>query len=136
MTSPTWGKLSEEVKAYLSNIELCFELLDFLNPDIILISCNHPAFDLFKKHFEFTDDMLDCIYWKINGSSEFTKSYGLSEVPRTKKHDSEYIYRIEKYQKDGKTLIWGPYRSKAFDYFSNIMKADIFSEIKKDISGE
>jgi len=137
-TSPTWGKLSKELKAYLSNIELCFELLEFLNPDIILISCNYPAFDLFKKHFEFKDDMLDYVYWKSNGDSVFTKSDDLSKVPRTKKkkHDSEYIYRIEKYQKDGKTLIWGPYRSKAFDYFSNIMKADIFSEIKKDISGE
>jgi hypothetical protein len=48
-TSLTWGQLTEEDKSTISNIPLFKKLLNFLNPDIVLISINIPAFnDIFN----------------------------------------------------------------------------------------
>lgn len=55
-TSITWGKLTETEKTSISNIPLFEKLLDYLKPDVVLISINIPAFN---EIFNTTDDKAD-----------------------------------------------------------------------------
>ena len=53
-TDPTWGNLDAGVKNELQNITLFKELLQYLNPDVILVSVNR---DIFISRYKLHDQI-------------------------------------------------------------------------------
>lgn len=80
-TNPTWGKLNKNIKEKLQRTDLFNMLLDYLNPDIILVSVNKAIFEKIFKDFALDDEK----YEKENNKSTFY---------------------IRKYHKDKKLLFW------------------------------
>ena len=79
-TNPTWGNLNANIKNQLSSTNLYEKLLDYLNPEIILVSVNK---DIFSQMFK--DYILD------SENYEKTNNKG---------------FYIRKYHKGNKRLIW------------------------------
>ena len=57
-TDPTWGKLDAGVKNELQNITLFKELLQYLNPDVILVSVNRDIFNQCFYDYSFVEARL------------------------------------------------------------------------------
>jgi hypothetical protein len=77
-TNPTFGHLESHEKALIQNTSLFNELFDLLDPGVVLISVNHPAFE---NHFNT---------WNLTNEINFPGPN-----------------RIETYIKNEKRLIWG-----------------------------
>lgn len=58
-TAPTWNGLGASAKKKIQNIELFRKLLNYLDPDIILISTNKQVFKQCFGDFSFVDERLD-----------------------------------------------------------------------------
>lgn len=87
-TDPTWGGLNSDIKEKLQRTDLFRDLLDYLNPNIILISVGEEIFNEV-----FGDYVFDCEKYE----TKYSNSY------------------IKKYHKDNKILFWiGNYQGKAF----------------------
>lgn len=117
-TFPTWSKLNKEDQDDLMNTGLFEELLLFLEPNIILISCN-------KKTFadNFADYKLAWTYVKKN-------KY---EWERKEKCEDKKAMEIQKYSNGFTHLIKGIYRGNVFQNFTDSLKREIFLDIKKSI---
>ena len=87
-TDPTWGRLGKDIKEKLQRTDLFKQLLDYLDPDIMLVSVGEEIFNEV-----FGDYVFNC--------EKYEKKYGNSY--------------IKKYHKDKRTLFWiGNYQGTAF----------------------
>lgn len=84
-TTPTWGKLTQQNKNVITNIDLFKELLHYLNPDVVIFSGNY---DVFKKTFN------------PEGASP------LAEY-NYKAENAKYAYKIMPYHLNNKLIIFG-----------------------------
>lgn len=101
-TDPTWGKLNGSVKSEMQNIVLFSELLQYLNPDIILVSFNRDIFN-------------QCFY-----------EYDFAEA-RFQNKDSPTQFYLKKYvHSSGTQLLWGyNYKGKAFALSHSFIKDNV-----------
>ena len=105
-TDPTWGNLDAGVKNELQNITLFKELLQYLNPDVILVSVNRDIFN-------------QCFY-----------DYSFVEA-RLQNQDLPTMLYIKKYvHSTGTQLLWVyNNRGKAFGLSHNFIKDNVPSLI-------
>lgn len=101
-TDPTWGNLDAGVKNELQNITLFKELLQYLNPDVILVSVNRDIFN-------------QCFY-----------DYSFVET-RLQNQDLPTMLYIKKYvHSTGTQLLWVyNNRGKAFGLSHNFIKVNV-----------
>lgn len=72
-TDPTWGSLEKEVRQRISNLGLFNKLLDFLNPNIILVSTNKEVFrEVFQESRYIHDDERT---YNANRTSFYVRKY-------------------------------------------------------------
>lgn len=102
-TDPTWGDLDNDVRNKLRNTGLFNTLLDYLNPDIILVSTNRPVFDEVFGDFIFEGER-----------------YQNSDRPST--------FYVRKYRKGSQVLLFWFFNNRGmafgprFDFVANSIK--------------
>jgi hypothetical protein len=129
-TNPTWSNLKTEQRKQLSKNELIENLLEYLDPDIVLYSSDQKGFNDLKMFFK-----------SLNFNFQFVREYCKDKILSKSNSvvlqinnsllNSNYL-RVYKDEKNDRFIFWGKNISKPFTVFNASARTEI---IKSELKG-